>query len=327
MQLSEAIDALVTTTQAEGCSAYTVEGYRRNLGHLVEFLGDVEVSAISVQDLRRYSAALRVRSERYSDHPMSAAKEGGLSPFTIATYLRAAKRLFNWLFEEGMISDNPSLRLKNPTPTRREPKAVSREDFARILAVTDGDAPEQVRNRALILFLADTGCRAAGVTHLRLSDIDLDAMAARLTEKGLKTRVVPFSPITRDALIAWLTVRPDDGSEDWLFINLGRKRKEMRLTEEALGEVLRRLGKRAGVAGVVNPHSWRHAFAREWLRNRGDLATLARILGHTDVSVTARYYAVFTDYELAEFHARHSPVAVMSRTQASTSTTEAPPAS
>lgn len=315
MQLSEAIDALLTATRSEGRSTHTIDGYARNLHHLVEFLGDVEVESITVHDLRRYSAALRVQNERYSDHPMSAAKAGGLSPHTIATYLRAVKRLFNWMTEEGMIAVNPSAKLKNPSPTRREPKAISLDDFGKILAATDGNELDQVRDRALVLFLADTGCRAGGVTHLRLADINLEHMTARLTEKGVKTRIVPFSAMTRDALIAWLQVRPGDTDTDWLFVNLAHHHKEIRLTEEALGETLRRLGKRAGATGVVNPHSWRHAFAREWLRNRGDLATLARILGHNDVSVTARFYAVFADHELAEFHARYSPVARLGKPQ------------
>lgn len=318
MRLSEAIGALVTATMSEGRSHHTISGYRRDLGHLVEFLGDVEITTITLQDLRSYSASLRTRSERYSNHPLAASKPGGLSPFTVASYLRCVKRLFNFLADEDLLSTNPAAKLKNPTPTRREPKAISVDDFRKMLAATVGAGIEVIRDRAIVLFLGDTGCRAGRITHLRLGDIDMERATARLLEKGDRTRIIPISVLTIEAISAWLAVRPTNTGTDWLFVNLGPKKKEIRLTEDALGEVLRRLGKRAGVTGAVNPHSWRHAFAREWLRNRGDLATLARILGHADMAVTARFYAVFADHELAEFHARHSPVALMGRPEVKT---------
>jgi integrase/recombinase XerD len=85
----------------------------------------------------------------------------------------------------------------------------------------------------------------------------------------------------------------------------GRKR----LTEDAVGEVLRRLKQRAGVKGPVNPHAFRHGFAREWLRNGGDIAVLSKVLGHADPSTTMRSYAVLRAGELHHFHRQYSPVA------------------
>lgn len=91
-------------------------------------------------------------------------------------------------------------------------------------------------------------------------------------------------------------------------MTLGPRTKHVQLDEDGLGEVLRRLKKVAGITGRVNPHSFRHAFAREWLRNGGDLSTLSSMLGHAIPAVTARFYAVFTDFELGEFHERFSPL-------------------
>lgn len=50
----------------------------------------------------------------------------------------------------------------------------------------------------------------------------------------------------------------------------------------------------------------RHAFAREYLRSGGDLATLSRLLGHQDVSTTVAHYTVYTLDELAVQHEQHS---------------------
>lgn len=62
------------------------------------------------------------------------------------------------------------------------------------------------------------------------------------------------------------------------------------------------------MTGRVNAHAFRHNFARMYLMGGGDLVTLARLLGHTDVNVTAAYYAVFADDELADLQNRYSPM-------------------
>ena len=306
MRLTEAITMLCDATSSEGRSQRTVDGYRGGLGYLVDHLGDRDVATITLADLRGYAAALRARGERFADHEYAPTKAGGLSPFTVANYLRSVKRLFNWLFEEGLLEANPAARLKNPVPTRREPKAASMDDIAAILAATAGHDLVNLRDRALILFLIDTGCRAGGICGLTLDDVNLEGRAARVTEKGERTRMLPLSPATVTALRTWLDVRP--AGSPWVWVTLGPRIKRVQLDEDGLGEVLRRLKKVAGITGRVNPHSFRHAFAREWLRNGGDLGTLSSMLGHADPAVTVRFYAVFTDFELGEFHERFSPL-------------------
>lgn len=307
MQLTTAIERLCEATAAEGRSGRTVEGYQKTLRYLVEFLGDPEIEAIGVADLRRYAADLRTRSERYANNPYAATQEGGLSPFTVASYLRSVKRLFNWLVDEELLDINPAARLKVPSPAKREPKAMSLDDFDRLLAATAGADAVQIRDRAILFMLGDTGCRAGGLCHLRIKDVDLVRMTVRLIEKGEKTRIIPFSEMTRDALQAWLAARPAV-TEPWLFVTMGPRITSTRLTEDGLKEVMRRLKKKAGVQGHVNPHAFRHGFAREWIRNGGDLATLSRMLGHSDPAVTARFYSVFSDAELVEFHQKFSPI-------------------
>lgn len=312
MKLTDAIKLLCDATSSEGRSPRTVEGYRTNLAYLVDHLGDREIDTVMLADLRGYAAALRARGERYTGHGYAPTKAGALSAFSVASYIRAVKRLFNWLFDEGLLDANPAARLKNPVPSRRAPKAASMDDLRSILVATAGDDPVKRRDRALVLFLIDTGCRAGGVCGLTLEDIDLDQRTARVTEKGERTRDLPLSPATVAAIAAWLEVRP--AGSQWVWLTLGKRTKRVQLDEDGLGEVLRRLKKVAGITGPVNPHSFRHAFAREWLRNGGDLATLAGMLGHADPAVTARFYAVFTDFELGEFHERFSPLTKLAKT-------------
>ena len=311
MLLSEAIEALAVATLADGRSERTAGDYRQKLHALLVFLGDRDAANVTADDLRRFLVDLRTRPTRYTGHPARAEMASGLSPASIAGYVRAVKRLFAWLVEEGTATTNPARRIKTTKLARGEPKAYHAEDFPRLLAATAGAEPVQVRDRALLLFLADTGVRAAGLAGLRLADMDLDGMTAKVTEKGSKARRVPFSEPTAAALRAWLAVRPDIAG-GWLWVNMGR-RGAGHLTADGVGEVLRRMKARAGVEGPVNPHSFRHGFAREYLLNGGDLATLADLLGHSDVAVTWQHYAIFRTAELAAKHDKHSPIARMGR--------------
>lgn len=307
MLLSSAIDELILATRAAGRSSSTIQSYRRNLSYLVDYLGDREVESITPSDLRRYAAALQDRSHRYVGHPKAHELSGGLARESVISYLRAVKRLFNWLAAESMISANPAHGLKLPRPGDRAPKAYNLNDFVNLLAATSGSSPVSVRDRAILLFLADTGCRVGGLAALKIEDLDIEGRTARLTEKANRLRRVPFSETTAEVLRDWLSVRPAS-AESWVFVNLGPRVCNERLTGDAIGEVLRRLKRRAGVSGRANPHSFRHGFAREWMRAGGDLATLAKMLGHSDPGITLRYYARFGTDELQDFHSRFSPV-------------------
>lgn len=306
MNLSDAIDSLLTATLADGRSQRTVDDYQFKLARLLDFLGDVDVATIRTHDLRDYVVALRAQSSRYANSPARPEIAGGLAAASIAGYVRAVKRLFRWLVDECELETNPAARLKVPAVPRGEPKAYQRSDLVALLRATAGDTPLQRRDRALLLVLADTGCRVGGLAGLRIGDVEPDRSRARITEKGSKSRFVYYSAATSRAIQAWLDVHPNPAS-GILWPNLGTVGASA-LTIEGIRQVLKRLGKRAGVAGPINPHAFRHGFAKQYLLQGGDLASLADLLGHSDVSVTWQFYAVFADDELAEKHRRHSPI-------------------
>jgi len=73
--------------------------------------------------------------------------------------------------------------------------------------------------------------------------------------------------------------------------------------------MIRRRAKEAGISGRVNPHAFRHAFARDYLLNGGDLATVSELMGHSGLDVTKDNYAIFNVRELQAKHALYSPMA------------------
>jgi site-specific recombinase XerD len=84
-------------------------------------------------------------------------------------------------------------KIKTPAAAAQAPKAVALDDVRAMLAVVDQNTPEGKRDRALIYFLLDTGCRLGGLISLTVDRLDLDHRRAILIEKGDRARVVPYS--------------------------------------------------------------------------------------------------------------------------------------
>jgi len=307
--VSDGLTVFLAARSAEGVKESSLAWYGTRLGRFAKWCGDVTLSELDVNHARGFLALLRGQSERWADHPFREPQEGGLSAATIRGYGRALRQFANFLYEEGLIEVNFMERIKLPKKGQRVPKGIAYGDFIKLLdAATGSGMPE--RDKAIILFLADTGCRRAGLAGLRLDNLSLTRRRALVMEKGDKTRWVFFTDKTRDALQEWLAARdfwPSGGS--WVFLSV----KGGALTVSGINQVLRRLADRAGIEGPCNPHSFRHAFARWYIEHGGDLGTLADLLGHESVETTREFYSVFEVGELARKHQQLSPVASLDK--------------
>jgi len=293
MEVRKAVEAFILACRADGLSPRTVETYDVRLRRLVERLGDHQIADVSIADLRAFAASLY---------------EEDLSIHTVHGHIRALRRFFNWLVEEEIIADNPAQRIRLPHLPAASPKAISAEDARKLLQAANemGKDWERKRNRAIILFLADTGCRLGGLVRLRTDDLDLEQRVAKVREKGGQWRFVFLKSQTVEALVTWLEARDLVATEakDAVWVS----RRGTPLTRWGVQNMLRRLKKCAGVAGPANAHSFRHGFAVSYLLNGGDLATLSDLLGHHDIETTKQYYARFRKEELQKKHDRYSPV-------------------
>jgi site-specific recombinase XerD len=285
MNLTDAVEVFLTA-QAGEVSKSTRTWYGRCLASFVAYAGPLALGDVSPAVLRAYRAHLVDRE---------------LSTHSIHGHQRAIRRLFSWLVEEGVVERNIALDVPLIRLPPQVPKALTDDDLDRLLARLP---LEDVRDRAIILLLIDTGCRVGGLCSLTLDALDLPGRCATVIEKGGRGRRIYFTEVTADALSLYRAVRPASPFPALLLSSAGSP-----LTTNGVRLMLERVGKRAGVKGRVNAHSFRHAFARSFLKNGGNLAALGRILGHSPGSpITAKYYAVWDDRELQEFHERYSPL-------------------
>ncbi len=137
-----------------------------------------------------------------------------------------------------------------------------------------------------------------------LPDLDLVNMRGQIIEKGDRSRIAMFGKLTSIALEEWLRVRPYPDNE-YVFTSFAADRP---VNPNLVIQMLRRRKDRAGARGRVNPHAFRHAFAREYILNGGDLASVSEIMGHSQLAVTKQFYAIFNIEELRGKHTAFSPV-------------------
>ena len=264
-------------------SAHTISAYRRDLEKFTDFLTRREITTLRqlvVAQARMFPAQLN---------------QSGLSSRSIQRALSAVRTLYRYLLRESKVAINPFLTARDvghrqaviaPRAERRLPPTLSIEEIAQLVTIdprTDLDR----RDRAILELFYSSGLRLAELSGLDLGDLDLGDAMVRVMGKGAKTRIVPIGGYAREAVLAWLNVRPACAreSEQALFVN----RSGTRLGARAIQQRVAVWAQRQGLGRRVHPHMLRHSFASHLLESSSDLRAVQELLGHADISTTQVY--------------------------------------
>ena len=221
--------------------------------------------------------------------------QSGLSSRSIQRALSAVRTRYRYLLRESKVAINPFLTARDvghrqavpaPRAARRLPPTLSIEEIAQLVTIdprTDLDR----RDRAILELFYSSGLRLAELSGLDLGDLDLGDAVVRVMGKGAKTRIVPIGGYAREAVLAWLNVRPACAreSEQALFVN----RSGTRLGARAIQQRVAVWAQRQGLGRRVHPHMLRHSFASHVLESSSDLRAVQELLGHADISTTQVY--------------------------------------
>ena len=167
-----------------------------------------------------------------------------------------------------------------------------------------------LRDRALLLVLADTGLRIHEACNLRIRDIDWPKKSAVIIGKGDKEARVLFSARALDALRLYLDARaPLDSMHNGRGTALpafsrhdrGAGLKVQAITKEGGYHIVKTRAREAlGEDHSIHPHVFRHYFiTNAYKRSGGDLLLASKLARHSNVSVTQRY-AHLVDAEIED---------------------------
>jgi site-specific recombinase XerD len=246
----------------------------------------------------------------------------GHAPTTERLYLTAASSFYEYLVAENMAAINlPRIRLlirqRARRPGQRLPQfprdAIEKiVDHMLALPASGEDDMERLRNlrdRAFLITLADTGLRVHEACGLRRGDLDWNEGRAVIIGKGNKQAVVRFSSRAMHVLRDYLSARAAlDGASGRPLGSLplfarhdkgaGKKIKPVttatgrNIVSEWVEQILG-----TDAVGTITPHSFRHYFVTRVLQSSGNLKLAQELARHTNIAVTQRY-AHLNDDEL-----------------------------
>jgi len=244
-----------------------------------------------------------------------------LAPTTERLYLTAATGFFEYLAAENLTEINlPRIRLLIRQRARRPGVRLPQfpnDDIEKVLVFMEnlgsqssGDEIQQLRDlrdRAFLLTLADTGLRVHEACRLVRGDLDWNEQRAVIIGKGNRQDVVRFSDRSIQAIKRYLAARARlDGSSGRELVRLplfarhdkaaGKKTRPI-TTTTGRNIVANRVGQSLGpeAVGTITPHSFRHYFVTRVLRGSGNLKLAQELARHRNIAVTQRYAHLSND--------------------------------
>lgn len=271
-----AYEDFILSRESLRCTPATMEFYRYTAGKFVEWLAD---RAPTAQLVRQYLAKLI---------------DSGKKDTTVHDHARAIRTLLRFMAEEGYCEP---VKFEMPKLDKKRLSVLTADELKRAI-----DACKSKRDKALLLFLVDSGLRRAEVCRLNWGDVDMQSGLVKVRQgKGGKDRSAVVSATTRRALLKYRRTLANIATSSPLFLS----RTKERLTGTGVLIIFRRLSKATGLH--ITPHALRRTFVILSLRNGMDVLHLQALLGHASLDMVY-HYAQMVDDDLLQAHKAHSPV-------------------
>jgi integrase/recombinase XerD len=296
------LEQFLTWLSSTNHSPATVRNHQtglRRFGRWCAGHGIDEPGGLTPDLIEGYRLAL-FRATGRGDSPLSWATQG--------EYLGVVKGFLRWCHNQGRTSGDVAAGLVLPRRPYALPlNVLSARETERVLRQAKPTTAIGLRDRAMLELFYSTGLRRAEVAHLRVGDVDVSRGVVLVRQgKGQRDRV---TPIGRRA-IRWVQ----------RYLRQGRPRLVgavdsgvLFLTTRGRGFGLNRLSERvsryftlAGFPGRGSCHLFRHTAATLLLEGGADVREVQEILGHRNLTTTARYTHI-SIARLQAVHARAHP--------------------
>jgi integrase len=248
--------------------------------------GNADCLAFPWQELRyQHTAAIRAKLiEKYA-------------PATCNKFLSALRGVLKEAWRLGLMSAEEYQRAADLASvtgsTIPAGRAAKQNEIYKLMVTCQNDLTAAgARDAAMISLLYACGVRRDELAHLRFENYDHDPEAGEGTLKILgkrnKERTVPVVNGAYDALADWLDVRGLEPGALFYAINKGGRLKPGQMTNQAVYNILQKRIEQAGIKNL-SPHDLRRTFISDLLDSGADIATVARLAGHSNVQTTMRY--------------------------------------
>ncbi len=276
--LLKTLTLFASEQKSRGLSPHTLRAQELDLKKLLAFAHEGNWASwdVSVRHIRAFVAALT---------------QMGLDPTSQSRILSTTRTFFQWMWDHGHISRNPTTGIRNPKEAKKLPNFLSEKDAHTLLEAPVPLNFQEARTLCLVETLYATGLRVSEIANLNLQDIQKRDQILLVHGKGGKERMVPFHNQALRALMAYLSFRGEILKEikgtptNAVFVNT----HGTRLSTTSIRKLLSKLITAKGVENQISPHGLRHSFATHLLNKGMDLRVIQELLGHASLSTTQRY--------------------------------------
>ena len=134
-------------------------------------------------------------------------------------------------------------------------------------------------------FLFSTAVRQRSLMNIKVKDIDFDNNVVYVNvTKNRKTLIVPLNQTMVNILMEYLKYRQHKSDEEYLFCNVFGQQ----LVKSTCYHKLYEYNKKRGVE-TTGIHRYRHTFAKQWILSGGNVVSLSKLLGHSNLDITQNY--------------------------------------
>jgi integrase/recombinase XerD len=252
-------------------------------------------------------------------HKPAKATATELSTYTLAGYVRVIIGFLHWCQDDQQFSQHVQAvtiqRIKKPKVIETTVQPFTAAQVEALFKACSQEESEhlQLRDRAILALLLDSGVRANELVTLQIRNISLDPKDSyvRVLGKGGKWGEVGIGDEARRHVQKYIRLFREPTIEHEIegqVKNISpRQAKQIAeqvkqhallivnrsgkpLTTRGLWRTIVRLGGWAGIEGVrCSPHTFRHTFAVLFWRRTKDIRTLSKLLRHSSITVTENY--------------------------------------
>jgi len=194
----------------------------------------------------------------------------GKSSSTISRNLASIRCLFQYLLNNRIISEDPTLNLKSPRKDKKPPAILTMDEVNILLETPDSKEEKGSRDKAILGLLYATGLRVSELSSLNIDSIDIDTGIVKLPD-GVYDRIIPIGKPALLSLKEYLTnFRTSSKTEEPLFINYNGTR----LTRQGLWKIIKSYSDKAEIKKSITPQILRNSSAIHSVQNCDNIKTM-----------------------------------------------------
>ena len=228
-----------------------------------QYIGNPDLVDISIEDI-----------EGYVHHRLNRKKR---KPATVSIEIRILKTAFNQFIKWGFVRVNPAKDISLPNQNQIKVRFLRKEEVGALLRVIPIGGFKD-----LIIAYLHTGARRSELLHPNFTweSVDFELNRIYLFGKANRGRYVPMN----ETLKAILVRRKDSGNE-----------VPFDFKPDFVSHKLAKFYKLAGIK-KANVHTLRKTFGSLLIQSgQADLYTVSKLLGHSSIKTTERYYVDLLD--------------------------------